>query len=66
MGFQVPVASTRTSAAAMGPETTERALQQLEEEWRLRLEAPITQLADFEATLNRAIDRMHASLPLPR
>ena len=43
---------------------TERALLTLEEEWQVRLEAPITQLAQVEQALNRAIDRVHASLPL--
>ena len=52
------------SAAAAPLAETERALLTLEQEWQVRLEAPLTQLAQFEQALNRSIDRVHASLPL--
>ena len=61
--FRAPGAHARASAPLAAAET-ERALLTLEEEWQVRLEAPITQLAQFEQALNRAIDRVHASLPL--
>ena len=52
-----------TTATAPRSEATDGTLLQLEDEWRQRLEAPFVQLAEFEQTLNRAIDRVHASLP---
>eukprot|EP00966_Prymnesium_polylepis_P212614 4924530-Prymnesium_polylepis.1 len=51
-----------TAAAPLAE--TERALLTLEQEWQVRLEAPLTQLVQFEQALNRSIDRVHASLPL--
>lgn len=62
--------STRDRALPMAshPETsseeTEHKLVVLEEEWQVRLSAPMVQLNQLEQALNRAIDRAQASLPL--
>ena len=61
--FRAPGAPASSAAPPLAAAETERALLTLEEEWQVRLEAPITQLAQVEQALNRAIDRVHASLP---
>ena len=41
----------------------EQALRGLEAEWAMRMEAPLSALANLEETLAHAIDRAHESLP---
>ena len=51
-------------ATSLLPETgADQALLLLEVEWRQRMEAPLRTLADFEAQLMDAIDRVEESLP---
>lgn len=44
------------------PAEADAALRCLEAEWSMRMEAPLSQLAGFEASLSRAIDDVADSL----
>lgn len=57
--IEFPAATTRSEGADEARVT----LRQLESEWSLRMEAPVAQLADFELSINRCIDRVRDSLP---
>ncbi len=44
------------------PSEADQALRYLEAEWSMRMEAPLSHLNEFEASLSRSIDAAAASL----
>lgn len=56
-------AVTIADSAAAAEVETEVALRYLEAEWAMRMEAPLSALANLETTVSEAIDDAHAALP---
>ena len=55
--------STAAHAVAAPDLDAETALHYLEAEWAMRMEAPLSALANLEQTVTRAIEHAHDSLP---
>ena len=60
-----PVVANDTAPDSAAEEEAEAALRHLEAEWAMRMEAPLSALANLEESLTRQLEHMHRRLPPP-
>ena len=63
--MDAPVVAGATEPDSAADEEAEAALRHLEAEWAMRMEAPLSALANLEESLTRQIEDMHRRLPPP-